>query len=688
MIIWSDILEPVQAKVNKDSTLYDLIKISQSSLAEIVFVYDQKTFIGYLDAASIQQQLGKNPDVDQKIEYKLDILKVPENNPVEFYHNISVVLGVDPKGEVTGFSTVQEARNKINQLQLEQMNRILNGSGIGIITTNSDLEITFINEMAENILGLSQSFLLSRNYKTLLTIDKNIEEILTGKQFVSVDSSLNFKQVSGNFSPLFTNGKISGLVHIFFLRKQWEEAVHELEFVRDLYEDLQAIYLSSNEQILVVNSAGDIIRLAGTFLKDFWMVEHPEQVVGRNIKNFEEAGVFQPNIVDLCIKKGTKLTCIQETAQGRKVWSAANPVFHEDKLQKIVVVSRDITEINQLREKLKIAQQKSDEYKQELEELATKTERKKQLIYRSRVMENLVDEMKRIALVDSTVFLNGESGVGKEVFAHTIHHSSKRKDEPFIRVNCGAIPENLIESELFGYEKGAFTGADQKGKPGLFEMANHGSIFLDEITELPLNMQVKLLRVLQEREVIRVGGLKTIPIDVRVITATNRNLKELVRENKFREDLYYRLNVIPIRIPPLRERVEDIVSLSVHFLQQFNRDYQKEKNLSREALEVLENYNWPGNVRELHNIIERLMITTKEDIINRDDVLPVLYDEMKGKGAKPMVFELMPLKEAIEELESQLIQIGLQKYGTAAKVSEILGVSQATISRRINKLFK
>lgn len=688
MILWREILQSIHTTVHKDCTLRDTITTLCKNRSDIALVSDGENYVGYVDIASVIQQLGNFPDLEQKIEYRRDILKVPQHHPVEFYYNISVVIGIDETGQVVGFSTMQEARNKINQLQLEQVNRILNGAGIGIITTNCDLEITFINEMAESILGLSKSFLLSRNYKTLLTLDKNIEEVLAGKQFISVESFLNFKQIIGNFTPLLTNGKISGLVHIFFLREQWEEAVKELEFVRNLYEDLQAIYSSSNEQILVVDPAGHVIRMAGMFLQDFWSVERPEQVIGRNVREFEKAGIFRPNIVDLCIKQRKKLTCIQETLQRRRIWSVANPVFHGEKLQKIIVISRDITELNQLREKLELAQKKSEEYKQELDELLTKPKTKKQLIYRSRMMEDLVEEMKRVASVDSTVLLYGESGVGKEVFAHAIHESSRRKEQPFIRVNCGAIPEDLIESELFGYEKGAFTGADHKGKPGLFEMAHRGTIFLDEIAELSLNMQVKLLRVLQEREIVRVGGLKPIQVDVRVIAATNRNLWELVQANQFREDLYYRLNVIPLRIPPLRERIQDIVSLSVHFLQQFNRAYRKEKSLSREALEVLENYNWPGNVRELQNIIERMVVTTRDDFISRDDALTFLYGEIKGSRPKVMVFEMTPLKEAVAELEKQLIQMGLQKYGTASKVSEVLGVSQATVSRRVNKYMK
>jgi len=288
--------------------------------------------------------------------------------------------------------------------------------------------------------------------------------------------------------------------------------------------------------------------------------------------------------------------------------------------------------------------------------------------------------------VDSTVLLVGESGVGKEVFAQAIHEFSQRKNEPFIRVNCGALPESLIESELFGYEKGAFTGADQKGKPGMFEMAHKGSIFLDEITELPYNMQVKLLRVLQEKEIMRVGGTRTIPVDVRIIVATNQNMKELVKNQKFREDLYYRLYVVPIDIPPLRKRIADIIPLAIHFLKEFNRMYGLEKSINRDALHMLEGYSWPGNVRELQNVIERLVVKTRADSIGTQDVIPNLFkEEPIVRENKAVVLDIMPLKEAAEEVENQLISLALKKYGTAARVAKILGVSPATVSRRMQR---
>lgn len=684
MMIWKDMLQTMPESVSQQATLKAALKILNASAKKIIFVTAEEAVVGYLDSESLLDQIERH-GLDAQVHYKTDILKVPCDNRVEFYHNVSIVLGVDSEGKQVGFTTFEEARNRITQMQLHQKNQIFHSSGIGLITTDSHFRITFINERAETILGLTRNFLLHRNYKKLLALDV-LEEVLQGRQLVNVTSSLNFKQMIGNFSPLQENGNIQGIVHIFYLREQLEQEIQELELVRNLNDDIKAIYSSSNEEILVMNGQGRIMRLAGTYLQEFWMYEHPDMLIGKHFSELQKEGFFRQNILDICKSQRGKHVFIQENTRGRKVWSVATPVFHGELLEKIVIISRDITEINQLKEELETVKKKSDRYKQELDQILHKTQSEKKLIYRSKVMENLENLIKQIASVDSTVLLVGQSGVGKEVFAQTIHAYSPRSEQPLIRVNCGAIPENLMESEFFGYEKGAFTGADRNGKPGLFELADRGSIFLDEITEMPLNLQVKLLRVLQEREVTRIGGMKSRKIDVRVIAATNREIKKMVEENRFREDLYYRLNVIPIHIPALRERVEDIISLSIAFMQQYNAAYRREKTLTREALDVLESYHWPGNVRELQNVLERLIVTTQEDGIKGEDVMAILYGETREKKIKPIISSIVPLKEAVDEVEGQLIRFALQKYGTAAKAAEILGVSQATMSRKIKQL--
>lgn len=687
MLVWKDILRPVSILLPIESTIQEALVLLETSKPDLLLVGDShQGIVGYIDRPSLMGQITSSGDLSGQVEYRKDMVRVPAESPISFYHNIHVVLGMDLAGNIVGYTSTSEAKTHLGQYKLEQLNHIFNSSGIGIITTDPHFEITFMNETAEQILGLPKNVLLYRNYKTLLTIDKDLEEVLSGKQLLSVESSINYKRISGNFSPLHEHGKIIGIVHIFSHRERLGEAVNELEFVRNISDDLQAIYSSENEQIIVVNHAGKIVRIAGTFLREFWEVQNPEELIGADVYQLERTGIFYPNIADLCMTQKKKLSMIQESSQGQMVWSVATPVFHGDKLEKVVILSRDITGIHVMRSEREMSGRKTKENDQEMDEMLTKQDNQRKLVYRSKVMERLVDEIKHIAQVDSTVLLVGESGVGKEVFAHTIHECSPRKKEPFIRVNCGALPESLIESELFGYEKGAFTGADQKGKPGMFELADKGTIFLDEVTELPYPMQAKLLRVLQEREIMRVGGTRTIPVDVRVIAANNQNIKELVRSRKFREDLYYRLHVIPIEIPPLRKRAPDIIPLSIHFLKGFNSLYHLDKSLTREALHALEGYAWPGNVRELQNLIERLVVTTRKDNIDTEDVIPHLYaEEQLSRESKTLVLDIIPLKEAVEEVENQLISLALKKYGTAAKVAKILGVSPATLSRRIQK---
>ena len=297
-------------------------------------------------------------------------------------------------------------------------------------------------------------------------------------------------------------------------------------------------------------------------------------------------------------------------------------------------------------------------------------------------MQNVMLLTKRLAAVNSTVLITGESGVGKGLIAKLLHEQGPRTGGPFVTVNCGAIPENLIESELFGYVSGAFTGSRAEGKQGLFEVAQNGTIFLDEISELPLNLQVKLLRVIQEREITPVGGVKPIPVDVRIVSATNKNLMELVKEEKFREDLYYRLNVVPINVPPLRDRPEDILPLIQSNLVKYNEHLNENKTLSPDVLTTLLKYPWPGNIRELQNIIERLIITTNEDIIT-DENLPIFLRQEAEKNANTNAD--LSLSAAMEKAEKEILTNALSSYKSTRAMAKVLKVSQPTIVRKLNK---
>lgn len=299
----------------------------------------------------------------------------------------------------------------------------------------------------------------------------------------------------------------------------------------------------------------------------------------------------------------------------------------------------------------------------------------------SDTMKPVISLANKVSVVDSPVFLTGETGVGKGLLAEYIHNISPRKSEPFIQVNCAAIPDSLFESEVFGYEKGAFTGADREGKLGLMELAKEGTLFLDEITELSPFLQAKLLQVMQEGVFWRLGGSAPIQLEARVISATNQDIRELVENKSFREDLYYRMCVVPIDIPPLRERWEDTLLLAEGFINQFNKKYRTKKHFSPEVLVWMNQYEWPGNVRELRNVIEQMAIVSDGDEILLADVPKLLRKGVNDRRS----YKNMSLKEANEKLEKALIQKVLRETNNNKEAATVLGISQSTLLRRINK---
>ena len=342
----------------------------------------------------------------------------------------------------------------------------------------------------------------------------------------------------------------------------------------------------------------------------------------------------------------------------------------------VVTNVRDMTDFYDLQEKYRDAQTR---YDTEIEFARQRVLDGAELIAADPNTLTVLRQVDKVAILDATVLLTGETGVGKEKFAQYIYKNSPRREERFIPINCGAIPPALMESELFGYERGAFTGAT-KDKMGIFQMADKGTIFLDEIGELPLEMQVKLLRVLQERCIQRVGGSEDIPVDVRIIAATNRNLEEMVRDKTFREDLYYRLNVVPITIPPLRERRGDIIPFADAFLQELNKKYNLHKQFATSALQAMEEYSWPGNVRELKNVVERMVILSQDDLI-RGSELPFRPQWAPGAGALAGNGPIS-LRLEVAKLEYQLITQAYEKYKNVRDAAASLGMDSSTFVRK------
>lgn len=378
------------------------------------------------------------------------------------------------------------------------------------------------------------------------------------------------------------------------------------------------------------------------------------------------------------LEKRKRVSMFAYSSSKNRFMLTSIPLYKGDRLQYVLTWCRDLTNFSQLCDDLQSAIEKNKLISEELE-FYRKMTTSQNMIGKCPQMIALMKTVEYVAGTDATVLITGESGVGKEVLTNEIYQRSGRKGKPFIRVNCASIPESLMESELFGYERGAFTGA-VKSKPGMFELANHGTLLLDEVGELPRALQPKLLRALQEREIIRVGGISTIPVDVRLIAATNQDLEAMVEGGTFRRDLYYRLNLIPLHIPPLRERGDDIPLLAVHFLEKFNAKYGKKKELTDEAMQIMKEYPWPGNIREMENLLERLVIIGEEHWLTAPRLMAILEN---GDGA---ALRLDPsgasLKDMVADYEKKLLKEALTRYGTTYKTAQALNTSQPTVARK------
>lgn len=411
-----------------------------------------------------------------------------------------------------------------------------------------------------------------------------------------------------------------------------------------------------------------------------------EEVLGKNMRELEDMGFVADSITLRTLESGKEEELIQNLGDGGKVYVTGTPLYDGERIDLVISTERDITETLTLRELLKERDNDHIKIKEEVEYL------KRQnitmwgnIIAEDEETRQLAEKAMRIAGLDATVLLTGESGTGKEVFANFIYQNSKRVGKPFIKVNCAAIPENLMESELFGYEGGAFTGADKKGKMGLFEMANTGTLFLDEIGELPIHLQSKLLRVLQEREIMRVGGAETIPLDIRLIAATNMDLKKAIEEGTFRGDLYYRLNIMPLELLPLRGRKKDIRALALYFVEQFNKEYRLDKHITEGAIAALQNFDWPGNIRELENIMERIMISFDGDSITRFQVERAIGMPMETSVARSSNMEDKSMTQLLEEYEKYILETMMGRHKRASDVARALKMNKSTLSRRLKK---
>ena len=557
-----------------------------------------------------------------------------------------------------------------------KLNAILETSSNGVISVDSKGYINYINHRAAEVFSVKAEEALGCHVTDIYA--SRLQEVMrTGKSELGHKLVVGNKTFITNRTPVVQNGVVVGALGIFQDITELQNVMEELTNVCEYKEILEAIIENDYDCIVVVDVEGSIIMFNKAY-EEFINVPK-EKAIGRHvtevIENTRMHIVAKTGIAELAeLQKigGHDMICNRiPIKKDGKIWGAYGKTMF-----------KDVKDLNAVVEKIKKLQKELDYYKEIVQKIQSINGTFDDIIGSGIEMTEIKAMALKVAQSSSTVLIRGESGTGKEMFARAIHYSSPRKGNPFIKINCSAIPETLLESELFGYEEGAFTGAKKGGKPGKFELAHKGTLFLDEIGDMPLNMQVKLLRSLQEKEIERVGGTASIAIDVRVVTATNRDLEELVRQGKFRLDLYYRLNVVELKIPPLRHHKNDLEELIYYLLGKLSAKMGcPAPKIEKEALGSMLNYDWPGNVRELENVLERSLNFIEGSLLKFNNLPFHIRNYQAGKDMKEL-----ELRDQIEEAERISIINALKRCGgNKEKAAKLLGISRASIYQKIAK---
>ncbi len=561
---------------------------------------------------------------------------------------------------------------------------LLDSAYFGIIAVDSEGYLVYINEVAISLLEFHEDIQARPIHYSEINYDRWLDfkrVIETREPQTTVPVVAGTYSLLANRTPIIWKGKLVGVMSVFHDREEYEKISQYLSRYKAIVREVEAIISSSYDGIYVTDGEANTIRVNRAY-EDITGIK-AQEVLGRNMRDLVDEGYFSESVTLKVLEEGTTVTLSQELKTGKHVLVTGNPFFDDEGAVKMVVTNvRDMTDLDRLNQRLEESLEMTRVYRDKLQELQLSSYKDSEIIRASKAMSSVYDLVERVCRTDATILFEGETGVGKDRIAEEIHAKSNRAEKGiFVKINCGAIPETLLESELFGYEKGAFTGASREGKPGLFEVADKGTLFLDEVESMPVSLQGKLLRVLQDFEITRVGGTVPRKVDVRLICASNQDLEELVQQKKFRSDLYYRLHVIPVYIPPLRERTEDIPYLISLFLNRFNEKYAKKKVFSRGAINALIKYTWPGNVREMVNLIERLVVITAGNCIDVND-LPTeihrmpLYDTSHHEET---------LKEHLHRIEVSFIRNAIDKYGNARRAAPHLGVDPSTLTRKLKK---
>jgi PAS domain S-box-containing protein len=574
-------------------------------------------------------------------------------------------------------------------MQNQDYHQILQFNNHGIVATDKGGLITFVNKRAKEILRFGKRKVVGTSiWKHMPQTGQLVAACLESGKPQS-GSQIFGKRVNlvVNINPIKERRKTTGAVCTFLTLDEFEIIAKRLKTFSSLDKQFQTVYESSSDGIWICDHEGKVIsinraseRLGGIKRQD---------IIGKNVSDIIKEGLYSNYVTDEVIQTKRPVSQLQYIRNTNKtVLCTGIPVLDDNgNLSLVVINERDMTQLEAMKLQLEETRKERERYKDELAELSMQELKDQKVIAESEQMQEIFRTALKIAHMQVTgILLLGESGTGKGLLAKFIHNSGKRKKKPFIQINCAALPENLLEAELFGYEKGAFSGAGSQGKPGLFELANEGTLFLDEVGDLSLTVQAKLLKYLDDHEIMRLGGTKPTVIDCIIIAATNRDLARLVEQKQFREDLFFRLDTITLNIPPLRERLDDIFVLSHHFLQDYNNRFKQKKMISPLTLSLMQAYPFRGNVRELKNLIKKAVIMSEEEGIDAF-ILSSIGNEVLEEWSQTEQKEkkINNLVDVLATLEKAMLKTAKRQCRTTRDMAKFLNISQPSVIRKLKK---
>jgi PAS domain S-box-containing protein len=575
--------------------------------------------------------------------------------------------------------------------QTATYDQILKSMSSGIVATDAAGKINYINPKASSLLDLNPAKVINPDFRQLIPeTGKLINECLqTGKVRMGYYVVRNNRRLVIDAAPIRIIGKIEGVIATLHQLEDFNDALCYSDGYLNLNKQLDAIFKGSSDGLWVHDSNGKIINI--NTVSEMINGIRAKDVIGKSIYDLIEEGVFEGAVTPEILRTKRQFSTLSYIKKTKKrVLVTGTPILDEDgNVSLIVSNERDLTHWNAVKADLERSRKVAEKYKDEFEELSRLESGQPEIVAESQEMKQVLRVGLKLARMGaSNILIQGESGTGKGLLAKFIHENGKRNPKPFIQINCAALPESLLEAELFGYEKGAFTGAREQGKIGLFELAHEGTLFLDEIGDLPLSVQAKLLKYLDDQEILPLGGIQRKKVDCCVIAATNRDLEQLTRQEHFRKDLFFRLNTFRIQIPPLRRRPDDVIRMTDYFLDLYNKEYQVQRRISPEAKLKLQAYKFPGNVRELQNIIKNAVVLSEMDLLDEIFADNIGVAQKKTAAEQRSIADLqypMRLQDQLESVEEIILSDAVARFKSTRKIAHNLGTSQSSVMRKIHK---